>query len=212
MFAIQIHTVLEEKVEQQFQKCGNFGATMQLRRADILALIFVRLATKGVIIYCNETEKKIHKKQWNEATRLQAKNLLKQHKTPKLGFYLLGLISIALVVSFWWVELGSKTSYYNTFLEKTVEQTEQILSQLDKNDLIKATDGVYRISGINNDTIILEKSAVKVLSFETPINPNNYPDDTFLFTVKIKRDLFAFGLLTTINGDPISTILDYHDN
>ncbi|MDB9837208.1 hypothetical protein OAC51_09975 [Flavobacteriaceae bacterium] len=91
---IEIYDVLKKSINQNFEKCEGEGCILVVIRIDFIALFGGRIANKKVIVRCNNSEKKISKRHWNKETKSEAKKLLAQHKTPKLGKIILLLIFI----------------------------------------------------------------------------------------------------------------------
>ncbi|MDA0794366.1 MAG: hypothetical protein O3C13_07085 [Bacteroidetes bacterium] len=89
------------------------------------------------------------------------KMLLDQHKTPKLGYYLLTLIFIGILIGISQTIISDQKStlvYENSFIAKSQEEQSQILRTLGEGDLIRIDKEIYRIRGIEKDHVTLEKA------------------------------------------------------
>ncbi len=215
MYLIRQYDVLEKEIKQSFDKCGDAGATVFVRRRDIYLWVIVNYATKMAVVRCNKTGKRIRKKHWNEETKLEAEQLLSEHKTPVLGKYIffsfLAIITAVLIFAI--MQQISQTKDYNaSFIAKTDTDKTAILSQLDRNDLIFIADAIYKIEAIGGDSIIISESNIPLAGKMSPykeIQAALYPDSSFSKKIIVDKQGFYDGMVTIGNSSyMIMQVLD----
>ena len=123
--------------------------------------------------------------------------LLDQHKTPKLGYYLLTLIFIGILIGISQTIISDQKStlvYENSFIAKSQEEQSQILRTLGEGDLIRIDKEIYRIRGIEKDHVTLEKSEVildpNLINIFKPIDESLIPNDSYKETLNVKKEDF----------------------
>ena len=129
------------------------------------------------------------------ASILEAKKLLDQHKTPKLGYYLLALIFIGILIGISQTIIRDQKStlvYENSFIAKSQEEQSQILRTLGEGDLIQIDKEIYRIRGIEKDHVTLERSEVILdpNNIFKPIDESLIPNDSYKETLNVKKEDF----------------------
>ncbi|WCM43322.1 hypothetical protein MG290_06585 [Flavobacterium sp. CBA20B-1] len=216
MILIERYDVLEKPIQQQFDKCGDAGSTLYITRIDVVSFIAVRVAQKKAVVRCNATGKIVAKKHWNQETHREAKELLAQHKTPKLGYYLLSTILITAIAGCIYLILAdrnSTNSYKNSFMAKTDAEKTALLKTLGQGDLLLISNHIYRIKSIDNETVILEKNTSeidgeKINSFK-PIDESLIPNNTYTGSYEIKKEDFLKNNMVLDNtGTMITQYLD----
>ena len=193
MILIEQYDVLEAPIQQDFDKCKGEGATLYVKRVDVVAFIFVRLARKRAEVRCNATGKNIPKRHWNEETQKEAKELLVQHKTPVWGYYVFGGIILALIFSaayFLYQDSVSRERYQNSFIAKSSQERKAIISKLGAGDFVEILGKVYKIESIDDKTVALIESDVPK-DYVDNINPDLHPDSSFKKTFKLKKEDFV---------------------
>ncbi len=191
------------------------GSTLYITRLDIIIFIAVRLPLKEANVRCNETGKTISKKYWNEETYKEAKKLLAQHKTLKIGYLLFSIICLAIIAGIFYTvrgDLNSSKSYQNSFIAKNKEEQSKLLNKLGQGDLLLISNTIYRIKSSDNQKVVLEKNnsilPEKINSFnpidESLLSENKYEGS---YTIK-KEDFVANNILIDNSSNMIVQYLD----
>lgn len=206
------YDVLSKSIEQTFNDCDpTSGATLFVKQRDV-RLLFLKLSKKFAQVRCNSTGRVLKQRHWNEQTKIDAENLLAQHKVSKAGWYIIGFILVALPIA---IIMGvSKQSsdaqdLNDSFSFQEDAEKKRLVSTLGEGDYFMTSSYVYKIKRITDTSIIVYKGNA-VTNILEPIAPQQEIDTTNEITLNKKAFLNRITVSTgdEFGGDMIFNILD----
>lgn len=214
--------VLEKSLQQKFNNCLG-KATLFVSQKEIhgSTILLFPLYRKIAVVKCNATGQEISKKEWNEQTKIESKNLLENYSLTKKGWYFfLGSFAIvfALIAVLTVFEISNIVAYQKTFNSKTRDEKKEILAKLDVNDLIKTNIGVYKILAVGDRELTVIQSSVKpnLIDINNLIKEKKYAEDSFLPNATLQINRASFLKYTMLNrnlndeygGELVTQVLD----
>lgn len=205
---------LKQNLSQKFKNCNS--ATIYAEPFDLLQGIgiFYKLNIKKIYVKCDATGEVVKKQYWDDSTKNIANELKEKLIITKGGWYLIGALVLFVLFSIPYAFFQGRIQGEN-YVAKSNDEKRVLRTALNKGDLVRTTNTIYKIESVNDKTMKITKSSIlETDHMNENIDPSKYGNDTFKDTLIISRSSFIrSGMLNQkleeeFGGEYILQILD----